>query len=126
MNAISKRSLVGQKSNMSGHYAEISARAEYAAQGATILEQRWRGQAGEIDLIVKDGADYVFAEVKHATTADLARTRLRPDQIRRIADAAAEYLEQTPNGQLSPVRFDLVLVDGMGQVTIQRNAFGYF
>ena len=52
--------------------------------------------------------------------------RLRPDQRQRIHLAASEYLGNTPDGQLSEVRFDLALVDGRGQVEIRDGAFSHF
>ncbi|MDT8328642.1 MAG: YraN family protein, partial [Roseovarius sp.] len=98
----------------------------YAARGISVVHSRWRGQGGEIDLILRDAEDYVFCEVKKAATIDLAMTRLRPAQARRIVEAAAQYLGQTPEGQLAAVRFDLAAVDASGAVEIVENAFGHF
>ncbi len=126
MNVMQNKSLQGQRAYAAGKEAEGAVLGKYLDAGATLLEERWRGLGGEIDLIIKDNTEYVFVEVKRAQTLDIASHRLQPAQILRIADAASEYLDQTPNGQLSPVRFDLALVDAMGQVLIQRNAFGHF
>ena len=68
----------------------------------------------------------MFCEVKKAASFDLALDRVRPGQIQRIFNAASEYLGQTPEGQLAPVRFDLALVDVTGDLRILENAFGDF
>lgn len=41
----------------------------------------------------------------------------------RIWNAAAEFLEGEPMGQLTAARFDVALVDGQGRVEIIENAF---
>ncbi|MDA3857338.1 MAG: YraN family protein [Roseovarius sp.] len=116
----------GQRAYLSGQAAEQSVIRAYAARGLSVLQSRWRGQGGEIDLILRDAEEYVFCEVKKAATLDLAIARLRPAQARRIVEAASEYLGQTPEGQLASVRFDLAAVDGSGAVEIIENAFGHF
>ncbi|WP_300548667.1 YraN family protein [Roseovarius sp.] len=116
----------GQRAYLSGRAAEQSVIRAYGGRGTALLQSRWRGQGGEIDLILRDGEVYVFCEVKKAATVDLALARLRPPQARRICAAAAEYLGQTPEGQLASVRFDLAAVDGSGAIEIVENAFGHF
>ncbi|SFO23286.1 putative endonuclease [Roseovarius lutimaris] len=116
----------GKRAYLSGQAAEAGVIRAYAARGVAVLHSRWRGQGGEIDLILRDAEDYVFCEVKKAATLDLAMARLRPAQARRIVEAASEYLGQTPEGQLASVRFDLAAVDGSGTIKINENAFGHF
>jgi len=96
----------------------------YADQGLTLRDRRWRGAAGEIDLIAQDGEDLVIVEVKHARTFERAAERLLHRQITRICAAASEYLGSMPLGQRTSVRFDLALVDGQGDVSVIENAFG--
>ena len=98
----------------------------YDRRGVDLLETRWRGRGGEIDLILRDGPELVFCEVKAARTPDDAIMRLRPAQMRRIHAAASEYLGLVPEGQLAQVRFDLAVVDGTGRADIIENAFGHF
>jgi putative endonuclease len=98
----------------------------YQSLGACLWEKRWRGQGGEIDMILRHGQEIVFCEVKKARSFDEAIARLSPDQMRRIHHAASEYLGQVPSGQLSEVRFDLALVDECGQVQIIQSAFSHF
>ena len=116
----------GQRAYLSGDSAERSVAAEYFKRGCTVLETRWRGHGGEIDLIIRDGPVYVFCEVKKARNFDVAMTRLRPAQMRRIHAAAEEFLGTTKSGSLSEVRFDLAIMDGQGRIEILENAFGHF
>ena len=124
--AAATRSETGQRAYLSGLSAEASVVRHLERQGLVPLAERWRGQGGEVDLILRDGDVYVFVEVKKSRSFDAALNSLGAKQMQRIHAAASEYLAQTPKGQLSEVRFDLALVDGMGQVRIMENAFGHF
>ena len=116
----------GLRAHLAGLSAEGQVAGAYAARGADLIELRWRGQGGEIDLILRDGAELVFAEVKSSATIERAIANLRPAQMRRIHLAASEYLGGTPDGQLTQVRFDLAAVDAAGHIEIIENAFGHF
>ena len=116
----------GREAYYRGTAAEASVERAYAEQGGRLLGARWRGTAGEIDLIFMLEETYVFCEVKAAPTFEAAMMRLQPTQMRRIHAAASEYLGQTPLGQLSDVRFDLACVNAQGEVRLLENAFGHF
>ncbi len=116
----------GRRSFLNGQSAEGLVAKAYLAAGSVLLETRWRGKAGEIDLIFLERGTYVFCEVKAAHTHEAAMQRLLPGQMQRIYMAASEYLSKTPDGQLSDVRFDLASVDAKGEVGIVQNAFGHF
>ena len=116
----------GKRAYNSGLAAEDRAIALYTAAGLRLLESRWRGKSGEIDLILADGDEIVFAEVKQARTHDAAIASLRPAQMRRIHAAGSEYLAHCPKGQLTDVRFDLAVVDGAGRCSIMEGMFSHF
>lgn len=116
----------GQRAYLKGAAAEKSVAAHYDRRGVDLLETRWRGQGGEIDLILGEAGVIVFCEVKAARTTEEAISRLSPAQMTRIHAAASEYLAYTPAGQLSEVRFDLAVLDEAGAVTVLENAFGHF
>lgn len=116
----------GARAYHKGASAEKSVALEYDRHGVDLLETRWRGRGGEIDMIFQDRGVYVFCEVKASGSVDQAIARLGPAQMQRIHNAASEYLGQTPLGQLSEVRFDLAVVDAQGVVTVMENAFGHF
>jgi putative endonuclease len=123
---VTSRRRRGKAAYLSGVAAEDIVAKAYRLLGARLLESRWRGQAGEIDMILRHDHEIVFCEVKKARSFDAAIARLRPDQMQRIHVAASEYLAQVPTGQLTEVRFDLAVVDETGQAKIFQNAFGHF
>ncbi|MEM9796747.1 MAG: YraN family protein [Pseudomonadota bacterium] len=107
---------------LSGAAAEEGVARHYERSGHLIVERRWRGQGGEIDLIAQKGAQTVFIEVKQATDHATAAERLQPRQIARLFDSASEYMAGLPGGQNADVRFDVALVDGQGRIEILENA----
>jgi putative endonuclease len=107
----------------SGRAAEEAVARHYDRRGAPIAACRWRGAAGEIDLVAREGAGVVFIEVKKAATHAEAAGRLSRRQMDRIYAAASEFLEGEPAGQLTDCRFDVALVDAAGRVEIIQHAF---
>lgn len=81
------------------------------------------GAGGEIDLVARDGAEVIFIEVKQSDTHAHAAEHLGRHQMARIYAAASEFLAGEPMGQLTPMRFDVALVDGGGVIEIVENAF---
>ncbi|MDO5621037.1 MAG: YraN family protein [Paracoccus sp. (in: a-proteobacteria)] len=124
MQVRSLRSQRGALAYASGMMAEHSVAEHYQIGGAQVLAERWRGRGGEIDLIVQDGEETVFVEVKKAATTDLAAWRLNRRQMDRICMAACEYCDSLPTGMLTPMRFDVALVDDFGRIEMIPNAFG--
>jgi len=116
----------GRLAWLSGAAAEAAVARLYEGRGVEVLARRWRGECGEIDLVLRAPDSYVFCEVKRARSFDAALSRLRQGQLRRIYSAASEYLGLTPEGQLAPVRFDVAAVDGTGAVHLCEAAFGHF
>jgi putative endonuclease len=110
-----------------GHHAGAAAEdivaEDYARRGYPIVQRRWRGQGGEIDLIARDGAGLVLVEVKKSRSFARAAERLSARQVARLWTAAEEYLGSQPKGALTEVRFDVALVDGRGALRVIENAF---
>lgn len=99
--------------------------AHYLRAGHVLAFRRWRGSAGEIDLIFRDGSALIFVEVKRADTHAIAAERVSAAQSRRIFAAASEFIAGEPGGQDSDMRFDVALVDGRGRIEIIGNALGF-
>ena len=116
------RAVRGSRNYHAGMAAEDCAARHYQSSGCTVLERRWRGKGGELDLIVCGGDATVFVEVKRAETHAEAAARIGDRQIGRLRDVAAEYMATLPDGMLSDVRFDIALVDAMGRVDVLENA----
>ncbi|WP_420841695.1 YraN family protein [Gemmobacter caeruleus] len=116
------RQIRGRTAWAAGLAAEGTVERHYQRGGCTIAARRWRGHGGEIDLVARDKDEIVFIEVKKSSTHAAAAARLGPRQVARLFAAASEYLAGEPLGQLTPVRFDVALVDGIGAVEILENA----
>lgn len=114
----------GLRAYLAGHAAEDQAAQTYEALGFEVLERCWRGGGGEIDLILRRGELYVFAEVKTGPSQEAAVSRISQRQMKRIQQSAALFLDQFAQGSLSEARLDVVLVFGAGEVEILENAFG--
>lgn len=113
----------GARSHRAGLAAEQAVARLYDLSGRRICAHRWRGSGGEVDLIARDGAEVIFIEVKQSRTHAQAAEHLGPRQMARIYAAASEFLAGEPAGQLTPVRFDVALVDGQGRIEVLENAF---
>lgn len=116
----------GRMAHQFGQSAEDQVSRVYERRGANILERRWRGQSGEIDLILQDAEVLVFVEVKASKSIEKAMHSLSTVQMSRIHRCAEEYLTKVPTGSLTEVRFDLACCDGMDQPQVFENAFGHF
>ena len=114
--------MTGAMSYHGGLAAEAQVEAQYLAAGKSVAARRWRGKAGEIDLIFRSGAALIFVEVKQADTHDIAAQRLSAAQKTRIWAAASEFLAGEPGGQDTDVQFDEALVDRLGRIEIIENA----
>ena len=112
----------GRSNYLAGQAAEDAVLRHYEARGLTLAKARWRGKAGEVDLILRDGDELVFVEVKHSRSFDSAAARLLPKQVARLMRAAEEFAGGEPKGLLTEMRFDVALVNGQGEVHILENA----
>ena len=113
----------GTRSYHAGLAAEDQVAQLYDRSGRAVCARRWRGSAGEIDLIARDGAEVIFIEVKQSKTHALAAEHLTRRQMARIYSAASEFLAGEPAGQLTDVRFDVALVDAVGRIEVLENAY---
>ncbi|WP_138465063.1 YraN family protein [Poseidonocella sp. HB161398] len=104
-----------------GLAAEDCVARHYEASGHRLRARRWRGRGGEIDLILEDAAGLVFVEVKKSRNFEQALARFTDRQMRRICEAACEYVAGEPAQMDTPMRFDLALVDGHGQTQVVEN-----
>jgi len=115
--------MTGLVSYHAGLAAEDCVQRHYLRAGYSLAATRWRGKAGEIDLIMRNGPTVVFVEVKKAATHAEAASRLTSRQIGRISRSAAQFLATQPAGQDTDSRFDVALVDATGQIELLQNAF---
>lgn len=119
---IDQRQARGHVNYRAGQAAEQRIEQVYVTRGHTVLARRWRGQAGEIDLVCEKDGVISFVEVKQASSFAQAAARLKPAQMQRIFHAAEEFLGECPQGSLTDCTFDVGLVNGRGAYEIVENA----
>ncbi len=94
----------------SGRAAENAVAASWQARGFSILAQRLRTQAGEIDLVVADPDTLVFIEVKARRSLQEAAYAVLPRQQLRLLEAAGSVLAAHETWHRPEMRFDVALV----------------
>ncbi|MEM8576420.1 MAG: YraN family protein [Pseudomonadota bacterium] len=119
------RRLKGRVAYLSGISAENHIASDYERRGYRILHRRWRGQAGEVDLIAQGGAQIVFVEVKQSRDFDRAARALSQRQVARIYAAAEEFAGTLPSGQGTDMRLDVALLNGYGETRVLENVSAY-
>jgi putative endonuclease len=112
----------GLVSYLTGKVAEDRVVAAYTAQGHRLVCRRWRGPGGEIDLVLEKNGEIVFVEVKSSKTFAEAAAHLTRRQIGRLLASAEAALGFFPKGSLTPMRFDVALVDRTGRLDVISNA----
>jgi putative endonuclease len=94
-----------------GAYGERVAARHLRDQGLVVLDRNWRCPDGELDLVLRDGNDLVFCEVKTRRGEGFGppAAAVTPDKVRRVRRLAAAWLEQT-GVRPRVMRFDVVEV----------------
>jgi putative endonuclease len=105
-----------------GQWGEQRALRWYLDAGYQLIDRNWRGDAGELDLIVGRADQIVFCEVKARATDRFGAPSeaVGFHKQRRIRALAAQWLRA--GGRSGQVRFDVVEVMG-GRVAVIENAF---
>ena len=101
-----------QQRQAMGAYGEKVAARHLQARGMTFLEKNWRCQAGEIDLLMRDGDTLVVCEVKTRRGSEYgdpleAVTQEKFDRLRTLAG----FWIESRGLRISDVRIDLVGID---------------
>jgi len=95
------------------------------AQGLRLVERNYRCRRGEIDLIMRDGPELVFVEVRFRTSSRFGSAMESVDRRKqeRIVTAARLYLQRT--SATPRCRFDVLAISADREQAIQwvKNAF---
>lgn len=113
----------GARAQTGGLHAEAACCAALVRDGWTILGQRLRTPAGEIDIVAEKDGLLAIVEVKSSTRLAVAAASLSARQIRRLLSAAEILLGENPGWGREGIRFDLMLVDADGVVRRVIEAF---
>lgn len=94
--------------------------------GLKILELNYSNRFGEIDIIAKDGDFTVFVEVKYRKNASSGHPEeaVSISKARTISKVADYYRTCKKLTDASPVRFDVVAIEGE-TIKWYKNAFSY-
>ncbi len=106
-----------------GLFAEFLAKIILRLKGYSLLEERYKTQAGEIDLIAKRGAHISFVEVKYRKTLEEAAFSLSDHQKKRINKAALIWLSKQSDLRYDSLSFDVILCAPWTFPTHMKNAF---
>jgi putative endonuclease len=95
-----------------GDAGERLAERELSSRGWTILARKWRGSAGEVDLIADDGDMLVFVEVKtrRGESHGRAEESVRRSQCGRLLLLGEEFIQTHPEHDQRFWRVDLVAI----------------
>ncbi len=101
-----------RKSELQGRPAEDFVAAVWTSKGFSVLGQRVRMPAGEIDLVVADSETLLFIEVKARRSFSDAAYAVLPRQQKRLLAAAEGAMAANPDWCRPSARFDVALVCG--------------
>jgi putative endonuclease len=108
-----------------GEEAEQAALHYLEKQGLSLITRNYRCRQGEIDLIMTDGNQLAFIEVRYRKNSlfGSAAESVTTSKQRRIAAAASHYL--ISHGDNRSCRFDVVAIAGDHRNGIEwiQNAF---
>lgn len=95
-----------------GDAGERYAERRLADVGWRILDRKWRGETGEIDLIADDGESIVFVEVKtrRGESHGRAEETISPAKAVRLLQLGEEFVAGHPQHEDRFWRVDLVAI----------------
>lgn len=95
-----------------GDSGERLAERRLEERGWTILTRKWRGQAGEVDLIADTGEVIVFVEVKtrRGESHGRAEEAVTPTKCARLIQLGAEFIASEPELDSRFWRVDLIAI----------------
>ena len=94
---------------MRGERGETIAARHLTRLGLVLVDRNWRCDAGEIDLVLRDGAVLVICEVKTRTSTDYGDPleAVTPAKVARLRRLAARWL-RVHDCHPEDVRIDMV------------------
>ncbi len=101
-------------SQIAGRQAERHAEKYLHRQGLTTLNKNYQCRFGELDLIMQDGDELVFIEVRLRSKQGFGSgaDSITYHKQQRLTATAKHYLTQHSRGLNQYCRFDVISVDG--------------
>ncbi|HVV76177.1 MAG TPA: YraN family protein [Mycobacteriales bacterium] len=93
-----------------GRAGEDLAARHLVGAGFHIVTRNWRCDAGEIDIVARDGTDVVIVEVKTRSSTDygLPAEAVSWQKAAKLRELAVRWLREHPTPQ--SVRFDVISI----------------
>ena len=117
------RQMRGRRSYHAGLAAEDAVCRRYLAAGYQLVAARKLCPEGEIDLLMRMGAELVGIEVKASSTHALAWEHATPAQLRRVSMATERCMLDMAEEGICDMRLDLALVDQRGEIEVTEGIF---
>ena len=121
--------MVRRTTRVVGAHAERLAAEFLTSKGLQTVARNFRCRLGEIDLVMRDGAELVFVEVRYRGNRRIASASTTVDRHKqgKLIRSAALFLSWQPRWASRAMRFDVIAIhaDGNGDPTINwiRDAF---
>jgi putative endonuclease len=118
----------GRSARAGGYCAERRVARWLEQQGVEIMAQNYRTRLGEIDLILREDGCIAITEVRQRRSNQFggAAASITQTKQQRLIRLARLWLQQHPQLQNVPLRFDAILIDGSpeeGEIRWIRHAF---
>ena len=112
-----------------GNWGEEYARRFLEQKGYSIIEAKYRGQYGEIDIVAREGNCLVFVEVKSRRSRAFGRPEesVTTAKKQKLVQTAQEYVQEKGH-EGKEWRIDVVGIEAGGvrpRVQLIRNAVGW-
>lgn len=97
-----------------GQSGERRAERFLRSQGLAVVARNWHCRLGEIDLVMREGNNLVFVEVRLRAPRGFASSVESVDifKQRKLGQAAALFLAQHAEWADAECRFDVIGIDG--------------
>lgn len=93
-----------------GNSAESTAATFLERRGLIIFARNWQCRTGEIDIVARDGASWVFVEVRQRQSGrDSAIESIGPRKVARLVATAQFFLEAQSSAD-GDWRYDVVAI----------------
>lgn len=112
-------------SKQRGNFAERVAFEYLKQHRLKPIARNYRTRMGEIDIIMQDGEELVFVEVRYraASGHGTALDTVNRFKQRKILQTAKYYLVSNGKYDKIPCRFDIIAIDGADDINWIKHAF---
>lgn len=108
-------------SRKTGNEAEDHAVTYLQSQGMRIITRNFTCRLGEIDIIARDGQQWVFIEVRYRISWEAAIDSIGEAKQQKIYRAAAYYISRRAPEAMC--RFDVIAIDRHNRIRWLKEAF---